>query len=305
MRAGSAATNPTGVKAPIAQGQLVSITALAMVAVTANSVLARLALAEPDIDPGIYTVIRLAAGTIFLLPLVYLSRGTRPRARRQGLLAIGYRALHLCGWVLLRPRLPGISGTGALILFGVVQAVIIGTALLRGDRPGRGSYLGLPIALLGLVYLVAPGISAPDPVGTVLMTIAGVGWAFYTLRGRSGADPVVLTGANFLLSLVFCTALGIIALTLGVYEASAKGAVLAATSGAIASGLGDSLRFAVLPRLTRAQAGVIWLSPVPLAAAGGLLLLDEPLKPRLAVATVFILGGGVALGILTPDRRLL
>ena len=91
-------------------------------------------------------------------------------------------------------------------------------------------------------------------------------------------------------------------LALGVEEVSAKGSVLAATSGAIASGLGYSLWYAVLPRLTRTQAGVIQLSPVPLAAAGGLLLLGEPLTTRLAVATVFILGG-VALAIITPERR--
>jgi drug/metabolite transporter (DMT)-like permease len=236
------------------------------------------------------------------LPLVYLSRGFRPRAvvAKGSWLSATALFIYAAGFSYAYVSLG--SGTGALILFGVVQAVIIGTALLRGDRPGWGTYLGLTIALLGLVYLVAPGISAPDHVGTVLMALAGVGWAFYTLRGRSGADPVVLTGANFLLSLVFCAALGIIALTLGVEEVSAKGAVLAAASGAIASGLGYSLWYAVLPRLTRAQAGVIQLSPVPLAAAGGLLLLGEPLTTRLAVATVFILGG-VALAIVTPERR--
>ncbi len=284
------------------RARLVSITALAMVAFAANSVLARLALAEPDIDPGTYTTIRLAAGTLILLPLVYLSRGMRPRevVSKGSWLSAAALFIYAAGFSFAYVSLA--SGTGALILFGVVQAVIIGTALLRGDRPGWGTYLGLAVALVGLVYLVAPGVSAPDPLGAVLMAFAGVGWALYTLRGRGGADPLVLTGANFLLALVFCAALGIVVLAIGAEEISAKGAALAATSGAIASGLGYSLWYAVLPHLTRAQAGVIQLSPVPLAAAGGLLLLGEPLTMRLAVSTVFILGG-VALAVLTPGRR--
>ena len=285
-----------------ARGPLVVVTALAMVAFAANSVLARLALAEQDIDPGTYTIIRLGSGTLFLVSLVYLSRGTRPRAvvAKGSWLSAAALFTYAAGFSYAYISLG--SGTGALILFGVVQAVIIGTALLRGDRPGWGTYLGLTIALMGLVHLVAPGVSAPDPVGTALMALAGVGWAVYTLRGRGAANPLVLTGANFLLSLAFCAALGALVLSFGVAEVSARGAVLAVTSGAIASGLGYTIWYAVLPRLTRAQAGVIQLSPVPLAAAGGLLLLGEPLTMRLVVATVFILGG-VALAVLTPERR--
>lgn len=291
----------TGAALGTKRGPLVVVTALAMVAFAANSVLARLALTDPDIDPGTYTIIRLTAGTLFLVPLVFLSRRLHPRAvvATGSWLSAAALFLYAAGFSYAYVSLN--AGTGALIMFGVVQAVILGTALLRGDRPGWGTYLGLSVALVGLVYLVAPGVSAPDPLGAFLMALAGVGWALYTLRGRGAASPLVLTASNFLHSLVFCTALGVLVLTLGLEEVSAEGALIAAASGALASGLGYSLWYAVLPHLSRAQAGVVQLSPVPLAAAGGLLLLGEPLTMRLAVATVFILGG-VALAVLTPAR---
>ena len=184
----------------------------------------------------------------------------------------------------------------------MVQTGILGAALLQGDRPSWGTYAGLVAALAGLVYLVAPGVSAPDPTGAVLMALAGAGWAIYTLRGRTIGDPVVLTGANFLFALAFCVALMFFVFALGVVELSAQGVALAVASGAIASGFGYTLWYTALPRLTRTQAGVIQLSPVPLAATGGLLLIGEPLTARLAVATILILGG-VAIAMLAPDRR--
>jgi drug/metabolite transporter (DMT)-like permease len=281
---------------------LVVVTTLAMTAFAANSVLARLALADDDIDPGTYTSIRLATGTLMLLPLIFLSRGIGPADAVKSGSWVSAAALFVYAGGFSYAYVTLGAGTGALILFGVVQAVILGTALIRGERPGWGTYLGLTTALAGLVYLVAPGVSAPDPVGSVLMVLAGVGWAVYTLRGRGGPDPLAATGANFLLSLPFCVALFVLVITFDDGRVSAHGILLATASGALASGLGYTLWYLALPLLTRAQAGVIQLSPVPLAAAGGLLLLGEPLTARLAAATVLILGG-VALAVVTPDRR--
>jgi drug/metabolite transporter (DMT)-like permease len=281
---------------------LVAVTTLAMVAFAANSVLARLALADDGIDPGTYTSIRLATGTLMLLPLILLTRGISPGgvAKSGSLVSAAALFAYAAGFSYAYLTLG--AGTGALILFGVVQAVILGTALIRGERPGWQTYVGLTAALAGLVYLVAPGVSAPDPAGSVLMVLAGAGWAIYTLRGRGGPDPLAATGANFLLSLPFCAVLFLLVITFGSGRASANGILLATASGALASGLGYTLWYLALPLLTRAQAGVIQLSPVPLAAAGGLLFLGEPLPARLASATALILGG-VALAVLTPGRR--
>ena len=284
------------------RGRLILVTALAMVAFAANSVLARLALSDSDIDAGTYTSIRLLTGSLFLLTLVSLTRRASPKGAVGKGSWISATALFVYAAGFSYAYLSLGAGTGALILFGVVQAVILATALIRGDRPGWATYLGLSTALAGLVYLVLPGVSAPDPLGAGLMVLAGLGWATYTLMGREASDPLVSTAGNFLLSIVFCAALFLCVLTVGSEHLSVRGVVLASFSGALASGLGYTLWYAALPHLTRAQSGVVQLSPVPLAAAGGLLLIGEPLTARLAMGTLLILGG-VALAVVAPQRQ--
>ena len=65
-------------------------------------------------------------------------------------------------------------GTGALILFLSVQATMLVGAIRAGERIHWTEGLGILVALAGLVYLVSPGLSAPDPIGAALMALAGV-----------------------------------------------------------------------------------------------------------------------------------
>ncbi len=90
------------------------------------------------------------------------------------------------------------TGTGALILFGSVQMTMLIIALRSGERPHILEWLGLFLALGGLVYLVFPGLSAPAPLGSALMTVAGIAWGFYSIRGRGSQYPLVSTAGNFL-----------------------------------------------------------------------------------------------------------
>ena len=190
------------------------------------------------------------------------------------------------------------AGTGALILFGVVQATIIGWAVTRGDRLHGRAWLGLLLAVGGLIYLVGPGVSAPDPLGAALMALAGLAWAVYTLRGRGSSQPVLTTTANFLYSVPFAVLLLVIVLAAGAASMDGVGLALAIASGAIASGLGYVLWYTALPHLSRTTAGIVQLTPAPLAALGGLLLVGEAITARLVIASLLILGG-VALAI-TP-----
>jgi drug/metabolite transporter (DMT)-like permease len=74
------------------------------------------------------------------------------------------------------------AATGALILFGAVQLTMFIAALRAGERFGPLSWAGLCLAVFGLVYLVLPGVTAPNPVGATLMAVAGIAWGFYSLR---------------------------------------------------------------------------------------------------------------------------
>ena len=129
--------------------------------------------------------------------------------------------------------------------------------------------------------------------------VAGVGWGLYSLAGRGAADPLAATAWNFLLSVPLVVPLGLLA---GVAPPDATGIALAVVSGAVTSGLGYALWYAVLPRLGAARAAVAQLTVPVIAALGGALLLRELPGPRFWIAAVLVLGG-VALASL-PCRVL-
>lgn len=275
------------------------LTAVAMLAFAANSVLARLAFATANAEPLSYTGIRLASGAVVLGGLLALRRTPGAPFTVGGSWAgaaalFGYAFAFSIAYILLG------AGTGALILFASVQIGILGWAVYRGDRPGTLEWLGLAVALAAFAYLVSPGLVAPHPLGTLLMIGSGLCWAAYTLLGRGSKAPLVDTAGNFIRCLPVAVAIIIAGLVLHPVDPAA--AAYAAASGAVASGLGYAIWYAVLPSLARTQAAIVQLTVPAIAAAGGVLLIAEPLTVRLVVASIGILGG-VALALVAADRR--
>ena len=274
---------------------------VALLCFAANSVLARLALGPDRIDPASFTAIRLAAGALVLFLLV------RDRARPQN---PGPQSSKWAGAILLflyaapfsfaYVSLP--TGTGALVLFGAVQLTMIGAGLRGGERPRPEEWVGLAIALGGLIYLNLPGIGAPTPAGVGLMAVAGVAWGFYSLRGRSAGPPLRRTAESFILSMPF----GIVLAALFASRAhlSPAGVACAVASGALASGGGYAAWYSVLPSLTATRAGTIQLAVPVVAAISGTLILGERISLRLIVSALAILGGvGLAISARRPASR--
>jgi len=181
------------------------------------------------------------------------------------------------------------AGTGALILFGAVQVTMIGAGLRAGESFRPMAWVGLLLAVGGLVYLVSPGLSAPPLGGALLMAVAGMAWGAYSLRGRGVPDPLLATARNFLRATPF--ALGLSLLTLAGAHASATGVGLAILSGALTSGVGYVVWYAALKGLSAMRAATVQLSVPPIAAFGGALWMAEAITPRLAFASAAILGG--------------
>jgi drug/metabolite transporter (DMT)-like permease len=275
--------------------RLVLLTALAMIAFAANSVLARLAFATAHAEALSYTGIRLAAGAI-TLALILLARDRRIviRGSWAGAASLfGYAIFFSIAYVLLG------AGTGALILFASVQIGIIGWAIYRGDRPKPLEAVGLALAFGGLVYLVSPGLVAPDPIGTALMVVAGLCWAAYTLIGRGSPSPLNDTAGNFIRT----APLALILMAAGpvAHGVDPMAALYAIASGAIASGIGYAIWYSVLPKLSRTRAAIVQLTVPAIAAAGGVIFIGEPPTLRLVVATLAIVGG-VAFALIAADR---
>ena len=246
-----------------------------------------MALTEAAIDPAGFTAVRLAAGAATLVLVALLSR-KRTGIRSHGN-AWSAAMLFLYAIAFSYAYVTLSTGTGALILFGFVQATMIAWGLLRGDRPGIRAWLGWLIAVAGLVWLLSPGVERPSAAGAALMAVAGIAWGVYSLRGQRASDALLATSANFTLSLLFVAAL--VTFTLDGIELSRPGVVVAVLSGAVTSGLGYVIWYAALEYLSPMRAALVQLSVPAIAAAGGVLLLSEPVTLRLVAATTLVLGG--------------
>ena len=273
--------------------RIVALTALAMLAFAANSLFCRLALRDTGIDPAGFTGLRLLSGAAMLWLLLRLRGGAQGGSWRSALALFFYAAAFSYAYVSLP------AGTGALLLFGAVQATMIGRGLVRGERLRPLQWMGLCIAIGGLVALLLPGWSAPSPRAASLMLSAGVAWGVYSLRGARRGDPLRETAGNFLRAVPFALALSVA--TLGHGHGSATGVGLAIVSGALTSGIGYALWYAALPALQATQAATVQLSVPLIAALGAVVLLDEPMSLRL-VGTGIAIVGGVALAILAGRR---
>jgi drug/metabolite transporter (DMT)-like permease len=266
--------------------RILALTALAMVAFAANSLLCRLALRDTGIDPASFTLIRMLSGALVLWVILRFrvcvalpSHGDWRSAAALFAYAITFSYAYV-----------GLSaGAGALLLFGSVQATMILYSLWRGERFAPWQCVGFVLAIGGLLALVAPGATAPPWLAAVLMVLAGAAWGVYSLRGRGNTDPLATTAGNFLRSVPMALAAALLALPW--LAVDGRGAVLAVLSGALASGVGYAIWYAALRGLSGTAAATVQLSVPAIAALGGVLLLAEPLSLRLVLASVVTLGG--------------
>ncbi len=257
-----------------------------------NSVLCRLALGASAIDAASFSSVRLLSGALVLLIISAAFRKADSTSQGGGWTSAFLLFLYAIAFSLAYVSLS--AGTGALILFGSVQATMLISALRSGERPHPLEWAGLSLAIVGLVYLVLPGLSAPKPVSSALMAVAGISWGFYSLRGRGSRNPLADTTTNFVRALPFVAAVNLVMLREA--HVSARGLAFAILSGAVASGVGYVVWYAALKGLTATRAATVQLIVPVLAALGGVMLLSENISMRLLLSATMILGGvGLAL----------
>ena len=246
-----------------------------------------MALRGGEADAVGFTLVRLVAGAVTLITISYFfGKGTKSQGRGNWISAFFLFAYAICfslAYLALN------AGTGALILFGSVQMTMILVSLIRGEKPGMLEWVGLAVALGGLIYLVLPGLAAPPLYSSVLMAAAGIAWGAYTLRGKGSGDPLAETTGNFIWA-VPMIAVASIPFASQIHLSN-RGFILAVLSGAVASGIGYTVWYAALKHHTSTRAAVLQLSVPVIAAAGGILFLSEVATTRLWIAGAMILGG--------------
>lgn len=276
----------------MSQLRILILTTLAMLAFAGNSLLCRAALDHTRIDAASFTTIRLLSGALVLWLIVRLRASTTAGAGNwpSAFALFAYAA----GFSFAYLHLP--AATGALLLFGTVQATMIGYGLWRGERLAWLQWCGLMSALAGLVVLLLPGLAAPPLPSAGLMVCAGIAWGAYSLRGKGAGDPMRVTAGNFLRAVPFSMALSLS--MLGGTALDAAGIGYAVASGALTSGLGYAIWYTALPALKSTHAATVQLSVPLIAALGAVAFLGEAMTLRLLSASVAIVGG-IALVILS------
>src|SRR5207244_2032383 len=207
------------------------LTLLAMIAFASNSLLCRAALRDTGIDAASFTFLRSFSGAVALWLILQMrrklivERTASPSVERSfnWSLVTGHWSLQSGNWMsalALFAYAAGFSfayvdlsaGTGALLLFGAVQATMIFWGLYQGERLHAVQVVGLFAAVTGLVVLVFPGLSAPPLLGSILMLSAGLAWGIYSLRGKSASDAIAATAGNFLRAVPFAALVSVIML---------------------------------------------------------------------------------------------
>ena len=296
--------------------RIVVLTTLTMIAFAGNSLLCRMALAHSIIDAASFTSIRLLSGALMLWLVVRLTATRQVASGIPGMPGMSdssalkgkpgengnwgsalalfvYAASFSFAYASLT------AATGALLLFSAVQATMIGHGLYSGERINRMQLLGLLLSVAGLVGLLLPGLAAPSLPGSLMMLSSGTAWGIYSLRGKGIQDPLRATAGNFWRAVP--AAIGFSLLMSGRFSLDSVGLLCALASGALTSGLGYALWYAVLPVLKVTQASTVQLSVPVIAALGGVLFLDEALSARMLLASTAILCG-IALVIVEKRR---
>ena len=268
--------------------KLFALVALTMCAFAANSVLNRIGVALQGMDPLDFATVRTAAGAVMLWLLVSFRKAPRPPVfntkRVAGAAAL---AIYMVGFSWAYITLD--AGLGALILFGTLQIVVFGWAVIEGGNIPVLRWIGAAIALTGLCVLLWPSGDAAVPLGgAISMAIAGTSWAAYTLLGRAEADPLGATASNFLLCLPL---VAVAMLWVGIGTMPVGGIVTAIIAGGLTSGVGYAMWYRALPSLPTTVAGIAQLSVPVIAVTAGAIFLSEPLTLRLVIAGALVLGG--------------
>ncbi|MGJ8678345.1 MAG: DMT family transporter [Akkermansiaceae bacterium] len=265
--------------------RLAILTSLAMIAFAGNSLLCRLALKQTSIDPTSFTSIRIISGAITLGVIVLVSR--RSAVGRGNWLSAVMLVVYAAAFSHAYVSLP--SATGALILFGAVQATMITHGIRSGERLKKPQLAGLVGAFVGLVVLLLPGLTAPPLLGSLVMFTSGLAWGVYSLLGKGEGDSTRVTAGNFLRAVPIAVVLSLVMHES--FSIDSSGLWYAIASGSLTSGVGYALWYMVIPLMKSTNASIVQLSVPVITAIGGVAILNEPLTLRLVIATIAILGG--------------
>jgi len=261
---------------------------VALLFLSANSILARMAIITQNIDAFTFTFLRIISGSILLF-IIYFYRKKRVDISLKKNWISGFM-LFLYAICFSYSYINMLAGIGTLILFAVVQLSMILIALFYKEKMSLNKIIGIFVAFIGLVYLLYPKEDFTiSYFHTFLMVISGIAWGVYSVLGKSSTSAIFNTTDNFFKASIFTLIFMLMFISevhLDLYTFC-----LAITSGAITSALGYLLWYEILPKIEIITASVLQLLVPIIAIFLSILFLDESLTFELIVSTILILVG--------------
>ena len=271
-------------------------TLIALIAFAGNSLLCKIALTKGYIDAYNFTSLRLLSGAVCLGVIMSLYNYNLKRKGHLGASVLNEKGswlsslslfVYACCFSVAYVKLD--TGTGALILFSAVQLTMISWGIVKKEQLSYLQWGAFFVALGAFGYLMIPSTEVPSFTGAFLMTLSGLAWGIYSIRGKTCISPLRTTSFNFIRSLVGLPLLLLLGMSY-FSNVSIKGGLLACASGAIASGIGYSIWYVAMPLLKSTHAAVVQLSVPILAAIGGVIFLAEEITIKFATISLLILG---------------
>lgn len=262
---------------------------LALIAFAANSFFCRFALSGESIDPGSFTFIRLLSGAVTLAVILLIRREldrsfvANKHSWWGGIALFGYAVSFSFAYTQLS------TGTGALILFGMVQLALVAFHVFSGHRLKALEVGGIAIAISGFVILMLPSAQTPSLSAAILMLLSGICWAAFTLLGRSASSPSLSITHGFVLASVIAVLFS--PWLVNTSTITAEGIGWALLSGIFASGFGYILWYRVVKQISVLQASVAQLSVPVIAFAAGSIGLGESITFESVSAAILVLSG--------------
>lgn len=261
---------------------------IALLFLSANSILARVAISTQNIDAFTFTFLRIFSGAILLLIIYfYKNKNLKLNFKKNWLSSFMLFLYAIC---FSYSFINMYAGIGTLILFAVVQLSMILIALFYKEKLTSNKIFGVLIAFSGLVYLLYPKEDfSISFFHAFLMIIAGISWGVYSVIGKKSTNATYNTTDNFLKASIFTIIFGV--LFVDFFKVDLFTFFIAITSGMITSALGYLIWYEVLPKIEIFTASILQLLVPIIAIFLSLIILDEKVSFELIVSTFIILLG--------------
>lgn len=242
---------------------------------------------------GIASILLFAWARVARRPLTPLARRDWPLVAGLGLTAIaGYNWLFLTG-LTLAP-----ASDGAIIVPGLAP---VSTALLAGaflgERLGARGFLGLGVAVVGLLLVVGPGASFNSGrlIGDLMFLAGAACWGVYSVLARIASrrfSPVSTTLYGTALGTMILVPLALLEGGLGTLAGASPEALAGTAYLAVFGTVGAFVLFNMgVARIGAARASAFALLVPVVGVLSSVLLLKEELGPFTIVGGLVVLIG--------------